>query len=129
MEHPPCPPLFCVVGPTASGKTALAVALAERLGGEVVSCDSMQVYRGMDIGTAKPGAAERRGIPHHILDCAEPSEPWSAGRYAREAARCAEEIRARGRVSVVCGGTGLWLRALTEGLSDMPDCPRREHGP
>ena len=114
------PPLLCVVGPTASGKTALAVELALRFGGEVVSCDSMQIYRGMDIGTAKPTPEERRGVPHHMMDCASPFEPWSAGVYAREAERCIEGIQSRGRLPVVCGGSGLWLRALTEGLNDIP---------
>ena len=129
MDTKDLTPLLCVVGPTASGKTGLAISLAGRLNGEVVSCDSMQIYKGMDIGTAKPAPEETRGIPHHMIDCASPFEPWSAGFYARESRRCIEDIRARGRVPIVCGGTGLWLRALTQGLSDMPDCPQREHGP
>jgi tRNA dimethylallyltransferase len=118
-----------VVGPTASGKTGLACELALRLGGEVVSCDSMQIYKGMDIGTAKVTPEEARGIAHHMIDCAEPSRPWSAGRYARAARTRIAEIRARGVVPIVCGGSGLWLRALTEGLSDIPDCPALDHGP
>ncbi len=118
----PVTELLCVVGPTAVGKTALAAALAGRLDGEVVSCDSMQVYRGMDIGTAKPTAAERGGIPHHMLDVAEPWEDFSAARYAAEAAVVVEDILARGRRPIVAGGTGLYLRALTEGLHEAaPD--------
>lgn len=124
-----CPTLLCIVGPTASGKTALAVGLALHFGGEIVSCDSMQIYRGMDIGTAKPTTEERHGVTHHMIDCASPFEPWSAGTYAREATKVIEDIRARGRLPILCGGTGLYLRALTEGLSDIPDCPAQVYGP
>lgn len=123
------PALLCVVGPTASGKTALAVKLARRFGGEIVSCDSMQIYKRMDIGTAKPSAEEKSGVPHHMLDCASPFEPWSAGIYAREARSVIENIRARGVLPIVCGGTGLYLRALTEGLSEIPECPACSYGP
>ncbi|MDR3207718.1 MAG: tRNA (adenosine(37)-N6)-dimethylallyltransferase MiaA [Oscillospiraceae bacterium] len=121
--RPPDRRLLCVVGPTATGKTALAVALAKRLNGEVVSCDSMQVYRGMDIGTAKPTLAERDGVPHHMLDVADPWEAYSAARYAREAGEAVENILARGRLPILAGGTGLYLRALTEGLHDIPADP------
>ncbi len=114
--------LLCVVGPTASGKTALAVELALRVGGEVVSCDSMQVYRGMDIGTAKPTAAERKGVPHHMLDVVAPSEEFSAARYAAEAGVIVDDILSRGKTPILAGGTGLYLRALVRGLPpSMPD--------
>ncbi len=112
-------PLLCIVGPTATGKTALSIALSELLRGEVVSCDSMQVYRGMDIGTAKPTLSERAGIPHHMLDIVEPNEDYNAARYAEEAARVIEDIHARGCRPIVCGGTGLYLRALLYGLHDI----------
>jgi len=104
--------LVCVVGPTASGKTALAVALAKAYGGEIISADSMQLYRGMDIGTAKPDEEERAGIPHHMLDVIDPSEEYSAARYAEEARVCVDGIRARGHLPIVAGGTGLYINAL-----------------
>ncbi|HYP87879.1 MAG TPA: tRNA (adenosine(37)-N6)-dimethylallyltransferase MiaA [Polyangiaceae bacterium] len=112
--------LLCVVGPTASGKTALALRLARELGGEILSADSMQIYRGFDIGTGKPTAAERALVPQHLLDVAEPLESWDAARWADEATRLIEEIRGRGRVPIVCGGTFLWVRALIYGLADAP---------
>ncbi len=115
--------ILCIIGPTASGKTAAAVEIALRLGGEVVSCDSVQLYRGFDVGTAKPSVKERRGVPHHMLDVAEPEEDWSAGRYAREARVCIEEIGRRGKLPVVTGGTGFYLRALTDGLTGLPSAP------
>lgn len=120
--------VLCVVGPTASGKTGLAIGLAELFGGEVVSCDSMQIYRGMDIGTAKPTMSERRGIPHHMLDIVEPSEPFSAARYAEEASACVDGILSRGRLPVIAGGTGLYLNALLYGLHPAAGHPelRRE---
>lgn len=105
-------PLMCIVGPTASGKSALAVALAEQMDGEIVSCDSMQIYRGCDIVTAKPTAAERAQVPHHLLDVAEPSESFSAANWARMASEMIDGIEARGKVAIVCGGTGFYLRAL-----------------
>ncbi len=117
-----------ITGPTATGKTALSLRVAERLGGEIVSMDSRQVYRGMDIGTAKLPVAERRGIPHHGLDLVEPDERYSAGAFARDARRWLREIRAAGRVPVLVGGTGFFLRALTHPLFHEPqlDPARRE---
>src|SRR6185312_12237337 len=105
-----------ILGPTGSGKTALSVVLAERLGGEIVSCDSVAVYRGMDVGTAKPTAEERARAPHHLIDIAEPDKPFTAGDYSRQARIALRNIAARGRLPIVTGGTGLYLRALTEGL-------------
>ncbi len=113
--------LLCVVGPTASGKTALAVALARLHGAEIVSADSMQVYRRMDIGTAKPDAAERGGVPHHMLDILEPWENYSAAQYAAQARACVEDIAARGRLPIVAGGTGLYLDALLGRLRFPPE--------
>jgi len=104
--------LLCVVGPTASGKTALSVELAARLGGEVVSCDSMQIYRGMNIGSAKPTADEMRGIPHHMIDIADAGDVFSCADYADMAAKCVADIASRGRLPIVCGGTGLYLDSL-----------------
>ncbi|MBE6929232.1 MAG: tRNA (adenosine(37)-N6)-dimethylallyltransferase MiaA [Ruminococcaceae bacterium] len=105
-------PLLCIVGPTASGKTALSVALAKELDGEIVSADSMQLYRGMDIGTAKATREERQGIPHYMLDILDPGESYSAAQYAEDARKCVEDILARGKVPIVAGGTGLYLNAL-----------------
>ena len=109
----PKPQLWIVAGPTASGKTAVAVELALRVGGEVVSADSMQVYRGMDILTAMPSAAEMRGVAHHMLAVALPSEKFSAAAYRQQALACIAEIRERGKRPIVCGGTGLYINALT----------------
>ena len=114
--------IICVAGPTASGKTALAVALAKQLGGEVVSCDSMQIYRHMDIGTAKPTREEMDGIVHHMLDVAEPTEEFSVSRYCEMATPIVEDILARGKVAIVAGGTGLYMDALIRGNSFAP-CP------
>jgi len=114
-------PVLVITGPTASGKSALAVAVANCLGGEVVSADSRQVYRGMDIGTAKPTSAEREGIPHHGFDQVSPTERYSAGRFARDARQWIAEIRERGRVPIFAGGTGFYLRALTQPLFEEPD--------
>lgn len=111
-------PLLCVVGPTACGKSALAVELARAVGGEVVSCDSMQVYRGMDIGTAKPTEREMGGIPHHMIDIVEPEETYSCTAYVTAARAAIDEIRARGRLPIVCGGTGLYLDRLLRGGTD-----------
>ena len=112
---------IAVVGPTASGKSALALLLAERFGGEIVSCDSMQIYRGMDIGTAKPTPEERHRVPHHMIDILDPDEPYSAADYGDEAARVATEILSRGKLPVFCGGTGLYLTAaLTGRHGDAP---------
>lgn len=107
--------LLAVAGPTASGKTALAIALAERLGGEIVSCDSMQVYRGMDIGTAKPNERELAAIPHHMIDVAEPHAPYSAAEYVSMAKECIAQIHARGKLPILCGGTGMYLDSLLRG--------------
>lgn len=113
-------PLIAIVGPTASGKSALALRLAADRGGEIVSCDSLQVYRGLDIGSAKPTPAERALVPHHLIDLADPQEPFSAADYARLARQALSGIRDRGRLPVVVGGTGLYLRALLEGLFEGP---------
>ena len=112
--------LVAVVGPTATGKTTLGVALAEAIGGEIVSCDSTAVYRGIDIGTDKPTADERRGIPHHLIDVVEPTETYSAARFAVDAAAAVREIRTRGRWPILVGGTGLYYRALVRGLFPGP---------
>lgn len=104
--------LIFVVGPTASGKTAAAIDLALRCGGEVVSADSVAIYRGMDVGSAKPSAQEMRGVPHHMLSCADPAVPYSVSEYKQDALRCIEAIFARGRQPIVCGGTGLYVNAL-----------------
>jgi tRNA dimethylallyltransferase len=115
------PDFLAIVGPTASGKSELAVALARRLGGEIVSMDSRQIYRGMDVGTAKLSAAERAGVPHHGLDLVDPDQSYSAGRFARDARRWIEEIGARGAVPILVGGTGFFLRALTEPIFGEPE--------
>jgi tRNA dimethylallyltransferase len=114
------PPIVVLTGPTASGKSALALALAEELGGEIVSADALQVYRGLDIGTAKPSREEQARVPHHVIDVAEPSEAYSAGRFRADADRAIREIRARGRPALVCGGTALYLKALLQGLAPAP---------
>ncbi len=116
--------LLCIVGPTASGKSALALALCERIGGEIVSCDSLQIYRGCDIGTAKPTRAERESVPHHLLDICDPNQRFSAAQWAQKARETLAEIESRGKVPIFCGGTGFWLRALLrpETLSEIaPD--------
>ncbi len=109
------PQVVCVVGPTASGKTALGVWLAKHYNGEVVSCDSMQIYRRMDIGTAKPTREEMDGVPHHMIDVADPEEDYSAERYRREAVPMVDDILARGKLPIIVGGTGLYLDALLNG--------------
>lgn len=114
------PRLLVVVGPTASGKSALGAALARALSGEVISADSQQIYRGLDVGTAKPTPAERALAPHHLLDVAEPTEALSAGAFARLADEAIAQIAARGRLPIVVGGTGLWVRALLLGLVELP---------
>jgi tRNA dimethylallyltransferase len=113
-------PLIVVAGPTASGKTALAIALAERFGGEIVSCDSVAVYRLMDIGSAKPSVQERARVPHHCIDIYWPDEACTAGDYARHARAAIADIRERGKIPIVAGGTGLYLRALLQGLAPAP---------
>ena len=114
------PALVAIVGPTATGKSALGIALAKQFNGEVVSCDSTAVYRRFDIGTDKVPVAAREGIPHHLIDVAEPQEEYSAARYAREAATAIREITARGRLPILVGGTGLYYRALTRGFFPGP---------
>lgn len=106
--------LICICGPTASGKTALSVALAKQLHTEIISADSMQIYRGMDIGTAKPTAEERQGVPHHLLDICAPSEPFSVARYVELADAAAQDVLSRGMIPIVAGGTGLYMDALIE---------------
>ncbi|MCK5769620.1 tRNA (adenosine(37)-N6)-dimethylallyltransferase MiaA [Algiphilus sp.] len=113
-------PVIAVLGPTASGKSDFAVTLCERVDGELISVDSAQVYRGMDIGTAKPGAADRARVPHHLLDIRDPAEAYSAAAFAADAERLIGDVRARGRVPVLAGGTMLYFRALFAGLSDLP---------
>ncbi len=113
-------PLIVIVGPTGSGKSELALQVAERFDGEVVGCDSLQVYRGFDVGTAKLPLSQRRGIPHHLIDILDPGELFSAGEYARRARAVLQEIRDRQQVPIVAGGTGFYLRALLEGLSSGP---------
>ena len=108
------------MGPTASGKSALALELAERFGGEIVTVDSAQVYRGMDVGTAKPSVAERARVPHHLVDVIDPTASYSAAAFLRDALACVADIRARGRMPILCGGTMLYFKALTEGLSALP---------
>jgi len=117
-------PLLVIAGATASGKSHLAIQLALAFDGEIVSCDSMQVYRGFDVGTAKVSAAERAVVPHHLIDIRDPAQPFSAGEFAREAAAALAAIRARGRLPILTGGTGFYLRALLEGLPPAP--PRDE---
>ena len=109
-----------LLGPTGSGKTALSLALGEHFAGEIVSCDSVAVYRGMDLGTAKPTPEERARLPHHLIDVADPDQLFTAGEYSRQARAALREIAARDRIPIVTGGTGLYLRALTEGLFSGP---------
>ena len=116
----PEPTVVAILGPTATGKSALALALAERYRGEIVSCDSTAVYRGFDIGTDKIALADRRGIPHHLIDIVEPAGEYTAARYAHDAARAIRDIQARGHLPLVVGGTGFYYRALTRGLFPGP---------
>jgi tRNA dimethylallyltransferase len=115
------PPVVVVTGPTASGKSALALEIALRFGGEILNADSMQVFRFMDIGTAKPSLEERHRVPHHLFDVVNPDEPYSAGRYAQEARAAAAGIHARGRLVVLVGGTGLYIRVFLDGLIETGD--------
>ena len=121
------PRLVAILGPTATGKSALGIALARRLGGEIVSCDSTAVYRGFDIGTDKVPEAERGGVPHHMIDVADPLEEYSAARYARDASAVIRGISARGSLPILVGGTGFYYRALTRGFFPGPsrDAPLR----
>ncbi len=115
------PLAIALMGPTASGKSAYALELAERLGGEIVSVDSALVYRGLDIGAAKPTREEQARVPHHLMDVRDPWQPYSAAEFARDARVAIDGILARGRVAILAGGTGLYFRALLDGLADMPD--------
>src|SRR6266571_5065834 len=112
--------MLVILGPTASGKTALALALAERFGGEIVNCDSVALYREFEIGTAKPSRQDRARAPHHLVDVIDPTEVFTAGEYARRGRRLLNEIKQRGHLPIVVGGTGLYLRTLVEGLSPAP---------
>ena len=114
------PAAVAILGPTATGKSALALALAERYGGEIINCDSTAVYRGFDIGTDKIAVADRRGIPHHLIDIVDPTEEYTAAQYARDAAAVVRDIHARGRLPILAGGTGFYFRALTRGLFPGP---------
>ena len=120
--------IICIAGPTASGKTALSIALAGELNGEVVSCDSMQVYKRMDIGTAKPTEEEMEGIPHHMLSVAEPWEDFSVGKYCQMATPIVDDILARGKTAIIAGGTGLYMDALIRGndFAPVPSTGRRQ---
>ncbi len=114
------PRLILLAGPTAVGKSQIALQLAERLGGEIISADSMQVYRGLDLGTAKPSLAERARVPHHLIDICDLTETFDAAQFARLAQRTVAEIQSRGRVPILCGGTGLYFKAFLEGLGKAP---------
>ena len=114
------PVAVAILGPTATGKTALALAVAERHGGEIINCDSTAVYRGFDIGTDKIGLADRRGIPHHLIDIADPTDDYTAAHYARDAAAVIGDIHLRGRLPILVGGTGFYFRALIRGLFPGP---------
>lgn len=109
-----------IAGPTAVGKSEIALRLAERIGGEIISVDSMQVYRGLDIGTAKPSPSERARVPHHVVDVVSLSEPFDAARFVMLADRAMKEIQARGQVPIFCGGTGLYFKAFLEGIGESP---------
>ncbi len=121
LELSRLPLAVILLGPTGSGKTALSLELGERFGGEIVSCDSVAVYRGMELGTAKPTVAERARAPHHLIDVTTPDRPFTAGEYSRRARAALSEISGCGRLPIVTGGTGLYLRALTEGLFAGPE--------
>lgn len=114
--------VIAVVGPTASGKTAYSIELAEKIGGEIISADSRLVYKGLDIGTAKPTVAERKGIPHYMIDIVEPEVEYSAGLYVKEARKCIDDILSRGKIPIIAGGTGLYFRILLEQY-DLPEVP------
>lgn len=120
--------VICIVGPTATGKTALSVRLAQKYGAEIVSCDSMQLYRGMDIGTAKPTKDEMGGIPHRMIDCLDPRESYSVSRYVKDADECVQDILRRGRRVIIVGGTGLYVDSLIAGrqFAPFPETGRRE---
>ena len=115
------PAVICIYGPTAAGKTALSIALAQQVNGEVVSVDSALIYRGMDIGTAKPSQTERQCVPHHLIDICDPAESYSASEFQRDATALIEDILARGRTPILIGGTMLYFKALLEGMSALPE--------
>ena len=121
MSADPRPLAIALMGPTASGKTALALDWAQRYGGEIVSVDSALVYRGLDIGAAKPSTEEQARVPHHLIDLREPWQPYSAAEFAADARRALDEIAARGRLPILAGGTGLYFHALLHGLAPMPE--------
>ncbi|HYP80633.1 MAG TPA: tRNA (adenosine(37)-N6)-dimethylallyltransferase MiaA, partial [Steroidobacteraceae bacterium] len=120
MTGPAAPSIIAILGPTACGKSELALRLAESLPAELVSVDSAQVYRGMDIGTAKPSPAEQALVPHHLIDIREPEQTYSAGEFRTDCLRAIDEIHSRGRVPVLVGGTMLYFRALFRGLAELP---------
>jgi len=113
-------PVLAIVGPTASGKSELGLRVARQADGEIVNADALQVYRGLDVGTAKPTPEERREVPHHLIDVLDPEERFSAGEFARRGRQAIEEVRGRGRLPIVVGGSGFYLQALFEGLSPLP---------
>lgn len=119
-ERSPLPPAILLMGPTASGKSALALALADALNGEIISVDSALVFKGMDIGTAKPTIAERGGIPHHLIDILDPAEAYSTGQFRTDALRLLADITRRGKLPILVGGTMLYFNALTQGLAELP---------
>src|SRR3954471_13543130 len=119
------PLVLAVLGPTASGKSALGLTLAERHGGEIINCDSTAVYRGFDIGTDKVPDAERRGVPHHLIDIADPTEVYTAAQFARDADRAIRDIHGRGKLPILVGGTGFYYRALVRGLFPGPAADER----
>jgi tRNA dimethylallyltransferase len=121
LDESQAPLAVLILGPTGSGKTALSLELGERFGGEIVSCDSVAVYRGMELGTAKPTVEERARLPHHLIDVADLDQPFTAGEYSRQARTALREIASRGHLPIVTGGTGLYLRALTDGLFAGPE--------
>ena len=128
VQVPPAaavPDAVCIMGPTCTGKTALALELARQFPLEIISVDSALVYRGMDVGTSKPGSAERAAVPHHLIDICDPREAYSAGRFRRDALELIDAIRARGKVPLLVGGTMLYYRALTHGLAPLPEADAR----
>src|SRR5881296_550661 len=120
MANQPVHPPVLLAGPTGVGKSEVALLLAERVGGEIISVDSMQVYRGLDIGTGKPTAEERKRVPHHLIDVVDLTEPFDVAQFVTRAHRAVAEIQARGRVPILCGGTGLYFKASLEGLGQAP---------
>jgi len=120
LSQPARRPLIAILGPTATGKSALALAVAGRFGGEIINCDSTAVYRGFDIGTDKIAPADRRTIPHHLIDIADPTDEYTAAQFARDASRAVRDIQARGKLPILAGGTGFYYRALTRGLFPGP---------